>query len=75
MQNSFSKPGRDQVAGCKDMAGWLAVQDAAEHRLVEAELLLDGRRGQADLPADLPLALPRSAAPSSRAGRRTPDPG
>ena len=38
------------------MAGVPAVQDAAEHRLMEAELLLDRHGGQPHLPADLPLA-------------------
>ena len=46
----------DQLVAAEHVAGRAAVQDAAEHRLVEAELLLDRLRGQADLPADLPLA-------------------
>ena len=37
------------------MPGASTFQDAAEHRLVEAELLLDRPGGQADLPADLPF--------------------
>jgi hypothetical protein len=45
-----------QLIAAERVAGRHAVQDAAEHRLVEAELLLDRRRGQAHLPADLPLA-------------------
>jgi hypothetical protein len=39
------------------VAGRLAFQDAAEHRLVEAELFLDRLGGQADLPADMAFTL------------------
>ena len=46
----------DQFVAAEHVPGRPAVQDAAEHRLVEAELLLDRRRGQPHLPADLPLA-------------------
>jgi hypothetical protein len=43
------------------MAARLRFQDAAEAGLVKPELLLDRFGGEADLPADLPLALGTAA--------------
>jgi hypothetical protein len=48
--------GADQLIAAEHVTRGLAVQDAAEHRLVKAELLLYRLRGQSHLPADLPLA-------------------
>ena len=46
----------DQFGRAEHMAGRARFQDAGEQRLVKIELLLDGLRGQADLPADMALA-------------------
>ena len=46
----------DQLVAAEHVARRPAFQDAAEHRLMEAELLLDRHRRQPHLPADLPLA-------------------
>ena len=46
----------DQLVAAEHVPRRPAFQDAAEHRLVEAELLLDRHRRQPHLPADLPLA-------------------
>jgi hypothetical protein len=50
------KAGPDQLAGREHVAIWPRFQDATKARFVKAELLLDRLGGQADLPADLPLA-------------------
>src|SRR5207253_6343078 len=53
--------GPDQLPGREHMAAWPRLQDAAKARLVKPELLLDRLGGEADLPADLPLALGTAA--------------
>src|SRR3954465_1055680 len=48
--------GGDQLGLPKYVAARLRLKDAAEDRLEKSELLLDGFRGEPDLPADMALA-------------------
>src|SRR3954468_25095375 len=50
------KAGADQVGWREDMASRQAMQDAAENRFVEPELLLHRLRRHTNFPADLLLA-------------------
>ena len=45
----------DQFGSAEHVAGRLGLQDAAEHRLVKAELLLDGYCREPDLPTNMAL--------------------
>src|SRR5271169_4355225 len=53
--------GPDQLPGREHMAARPGLQNAAEGRLVKAELFLDRFGGEAHLPADLPLACRTTA--------------
>ncbi len=55
------EPRADQFVAAEHVPGSLAVQDAAEHRFVETELLLDRFGGQANLPTDLSFACAAAA--------------
>ncbi len=49
-------------------------QQEAEHRLMDADLLLDGPRSEADLPSGMAIAGRLVPVGGARAGRRTPAP-